>query len=71
MNNTWKIGESVVVRNTRQQGKVVDAADNKQGITENVQVQFEDGSSEWLPGDSVSKLLVEVEPKNNNTFLTE
>tara|TARA_R100000664_G_C2752834_1_gene140128 strand:- start:1837 stop:2055 length:219 start_codon:yes stop_codon:yes gene_type:complete len=70
-NKQWQVGESVVVRNTHQQGKIVDAADNEQGITENVQVQYKDGSSEWMPGDKISKLLVEVEPRDDRKFLSE
>ena len=70
-NAKWQIGESIVVRNTHQQGKIVDASDNKQGITENVQVQYKDGSSEWMPGDKISKLLVEVEPRSDKKFLSE
>ncbi len=70
-NKQWQVGESVVVRNTHQQGKIVDAADNAQGITENVQVQYKDGSSEWMPGDKISKLLVEVEPRDDRKFLSE
>tara|TARA_R110002020_G_scaffold111039_2_gene256400 strand:+ start:584 stop:802 length:219 start_codon:yes stop_codon:yes gene_type:complete len=70
-NTKWQIGESVVVRNTHQQGKIVDASDNEKGITENVQVQYKDGSSEWIPGDNISKLLVEVEPRSDKKFLSE
>ena len=70
-NKQWQVGESVVVRNTHQQGKIVDASDNEQGITENVQVQYKDGSSEWMPGDKISKLLVEVEPRDDRKFLSE
>ena len=70
-NKQWQVGESIVVRNTHQQGKIVDAADNAQGITENVQVQYKDGSSEWMPGDKISKLLVEVEPRDDRKFLSE
>ena len=70
-NKQWQVGESVVVRNTHQQGKIVDAADNEKGITENVQVQYKDGSSEWMPGDKISKLLVEVEPRDDRKFLSE
>jgi len=55
----WQIGESVVVRQTSQQGKVVDAAENEKGLTENVQVQYNDGSTEWMPADKVSKFLTE------------
>ena len=57
--NKWQIGESVVVRQTTQQGKVVDAAENEKGLTENVQVQYKDGSTEWMPADKVSKFLTE------------
>tara|TARA_R100001082_G_C4358246_1_gene157980 strand:- start:1261 stop:1479 length:219 start_codon:yes stop_codon:yes gene_type:complete len=70
-NSKWQIGESVVVRQTSKQGKVVDAAEDAKGVTENVQVQYNDGSSEWMPADKVSKFLVEVDPKRNNQFLTE
>tara|TARA_R110000824_G_scaffold314345_1_gene501198 strand:+ start:3028 stop:3252 length:225 start_codon:yes stop_codon:yes gene_type:complete len=72
MNNTqWQIGESVVIRNTHQQGTVINSETNNQGISESVQIQYKDGSSEWVSINDVSKLLVEVEPKSDKKFLSE
>tara|TARA_R100000697_G_C5459731_1_gene199443 strand:- start:284 stop:511 length:228 start_codon:yes stop_codon:yes gene_type:complete len=56
--NKWQIGESVVVRDTSQQGKVIDSKSDD-GINEDVQIQYRDGSSEWLSANSVSKFLTE------------
>ena len=72
MNNTqWQIGESVVIRNTHQQGTIINSETNNQGIFENVHIQYKDGSSEWVSINNISKLLVEVEPKINKKFLSE
>ena len=70
MSETYNLGESVVHRGSQKMGKVVDAADSvKDGTTESVKVQFEDGSTEWHSVDSVSKMLYEVEPNTNETLL--
>mgnify|MGYP005829402529 FL=1 len=66
-----QIGESVVLKGTLQQGKVVDAADDERGLAEHVKVEFKDGSSNWVPNDNITKMLVEVDPKTNKTFLAE
>ena len=73
MNNTqrWQIRESVVVRASHQQAKVVGSRLDEQGLLESVQVQYNDGSVEWVPSSNISKFLVEVEPKNNKKFLSE
>jgi len=73
MTNKWQIGESVVNRTTHKQGKIVSNAATADGysINENVEVQYNDGSSEWVAADNISKFLVEVDPKNNSTFLSE
>jgi hypothetical protein len=69
MNETYNLGESVVHRNSKKMGKVVDAADSTEdGTTESVKIQFEDGSIEWHSTSAVSKMLYEVEP-DSGTFL--
>lgn len=72
-NSKWKIGESVVVRPANKQGKIISSGSVADGysVNESVQVEYTDGSSEWISSDNISKFLVEVDPKNNNTFLTE
>jgi len=70
MSETYNLGESVVHRGSQKMGKVVDAAESTEdGTTESVEIQFEDGSREWHTVDSVSKMLYEVEPPPNTTFL--
>tara|TARA_R100000951_G_scaffold76261_1_gene64350 strand:+ start:90 stop:317 length:228 start_codon:yes stop_codon:yes gene_type:complete len=73
MTNKWQIGESVVVRSTHKQGKIVGSTTSADGysINENVKVQYNDGSIESVPANNISKFLVEVDPKNNTTFLSE
>ena len=74
MTNKWQVGESVVNRTTHKQGKIVsNAAATADGysVNENVEVQYNDGSSEWVPTNNISKFLVEVDPKSNSTFLSE
>ena len=71
MSETYNLGESVVHRGSQKMGKVVDAADSvKDGTTESVKVQFEDGSTEWHSVDSVSRMLYEVDP-NHGQFLQD
>jgi hypothetical protein len=63
MSETYNLGESVVIRGSQKMGKVVDAADSqKDGTTESVKVELQDGSLEWHSVDSVSKMLYEVDP---------
>ena len=62
----YNLGESVVHRNSKKIGKVVDAADNQEdGSTESLKIQFEDGSTEWHSVSEVSKMLYEVEPEQS------
>jgi len=70
--NIYELGESVVNRNNLKTGKVVDAVDTDSGDTESVKLQYEDGSIEWMSTDSVSRMLMETDPKPNSTqFLTD
>ena len=70
MSETYNLGESVVHRGSQKLGKIVDASDNtKDGTTESVEIQFEDGSKEWHSVDSVSKMLYETDPITNKTLL--
>ena len=72
MSEKYDLGESVVHRNSKKMGKVVDAADSTEdGSTESVKVQFEDGSIEWHSIGEVSKMLYEVEPKPDSNFLSD
>mgnify|MGYP001353374860 CR=1 FL=1 len=61
MTNKWQIGESVVVRTTHKQGKVVSSSAMADGhsINESIEVQYNDGSSEWVPAENISKFLTE------------
>jgi hypothetical protein len=71
MSETYILGESVVHRGSQKMGKVVDASDStKDGTTESVEIQFEDGSKEWHSVDSVSKMLYETDP-TKSTFLQD
>tara|TARA_R100000008_G_C3506017_1_gene126242 strand:- start:160 stop:411 length:252 start_codon:yes stop_codon:yes gene_type:complete len=70
--NIYELGESVVNRNNLKTGKVVDAVDTEGGDTEAVKLQYEDGSSDWVSTSSVSKMLLETDPKPNSTqFLSD
>tara|TARA_R110002124_G_scaffold227691_1_gene392884 strand:- start:561 stop:782 length:222 start_codon:yes stop_codon:yes gene_type:complete len=73
MKKKWQIGESVVVRTTHKQGKIVSSSTTADGysMNENVEVQYNDGSSEWISTNNISKFLTEVDPKTNSTFLSE
>ena len=71
MSETYDLGESVVHRNSKKMGKVVDAADSTEdGTTESIKIKFEDGSTEWHSVGEVSRMLYEVEPNPEN-FLVD
>ena len=58
MGEDYNLGESVIHRSSKKTGKVVDAVDSsKDGTTESVQIQFEDGTTGWYPTNEVSKML--------------
>lgn len=65
----YKLGESVVNRNTLKMGRIVDAADTDDGFTESVEVEYEGGFKEWISADSVARLLLEVDPPRSNELL--
>jgi hypothetical protein len=65
----YKLGESVVNRNTLKMGRIVDAADTDDGFTESVEVEYEGGLKEWISADSVARLLLEVDPPRSNELL--
>ena len=67
----FELGESVINRNTLKQGRIIDSEDNKKGLTENVKVEYKDGTSEWLMSGNVTKMLVETDPESNKTFLSD
>ena len=70
--NKFELGESVVNRNTLKQGRVVDAENNEKGLTENVKLEYKDGTSEWVMSGNVTKMLVETDPSSKNkTFLSD
>ena len=70
MSETYDLGESVVHRNSKKMGKVVDAADSTEdGTTESIKIQFEDGSTDWHSVSEVSKMLYETDPTSNETLL--
>ena len=70
MSETYELGESIVHRNTGKMGEVVDAADSTEdGTTESIKIKFEDGSTEWHSVSEVSRMLYEVEPKEESNFL--
>ena len=70
--NIYQLGESLVNRNNLKTGKVIDAVDTDKGDTESVKLQYEDGSIEWMSADSVSRMLMETDPKPGSTqFLTD
>jgi len=67
----YTIGESVVNKNNMRMATVVDATDND-GETDSIKIQYlDDGNVEWVFSDKVTKLLLEVDPKPNNTNLNE
>ena len=69
--DNYDLGESVVHRNSKKMGRVVDAADSSEdGTTESVKIQFEDGTTEWHSVSEVSKMLYETDP-TPNTFLRD
>ena len=70
-NKMYDLGESVVNRVNMKTGKVVDAVDAEEN-TEAVKIQYEDGSTEWMSVNSVSKMLMETDPSpTDSQFLSD
>tara|TARA_B100001094_G_C17940525_1_gene675342 strand:+ start:577 stop:810 length:234 start_codon:yes stop_codon:yes gene_type:complete len=65
MKNVISIGESVVDRQRMKNCSVIDWTTGDDGIIEHVHVRYEDGTDSWVEYNSVSKLLLETDPKNN------
>lgn len=65
------VGEVLVNRNSFRQGTVMDIVEDGNKTTEAVNLQYEDGSTEWVTVSNVSKLLLETDPKPNSTNLNE
>jgi len=71
----YSIGEMVVNRDSFKQGQVSQINESEK----KVQIQYEDGSTQWVDVSNVSKLLLEVDPRTNpengwgreNNFLFE
>ena len=64
-------GETLINRNNLRQGIVVDLKEDDAGNTERVKIQYDDGISEWVSSNSVSKLLLETDPKPQTNNLNE
>lgn len=60
INNKYNVGENVVNRTTFKTG-VVESVSTEDSTK--VLVHYQDGFSEWVDCDSLSKLLLEVDPK--------
>jgi hypothetical protein len=72
MREIYNLGESVVHRGSGKMGEVIDAAESTEdGNTESIKIKYEDGSTDWHSVNEVSKMLYEVEPPPNTTFLGE
>ena len=64
-------GEMIVNRNNLRQGVVLESLVDDAGNTERVKIQYDDGISEWISSGSVSKLLLETDPKPQTNNLNE
>ena len=64
-------GEMIVNRNNLRQGVVLESLVDDAGNTERVKIQYDDGISEWSSSGSVSKLLLETDPKPQTNNLNE
>ena len=60
----YNIGEKVVNRESYKTGIITESKDSK------VEVQYNDGSKEWVAESVVSKLLLETDP-TDSTFLQD
>ena len=61
---TYNIGDSIVERDSKRKGKVLDLLEEKDSNTGNitysaVKVQFPDGETDWINTEKVSIMLVE------------
>jgi hypothetical protein len=70
MENGISIGELVVNKQNLRQGTVSDWTD-EEGKINSVQLLYEDGIKDWIPYSSVTKLLLETDPKPKANNLNE
>ena len=67
----YVVGEVLVNRNNFRQGTVMNIVEGDNKETEAVNLQYEDGSAEWISVSNVSRLLLETDPKPKSTNLNE
>ena len=67
----YNIGEQIINRDTLQICSVVSKAENKEKDKGAFEVQYEDGSKEWLFSDQVTKILLETDPTPYGDQLSE
>jgi len=61
----YNVGEKVVNRESHKTGVIVESKDTQ------LEVQYDDGSKEWVVESAISKLLLETDPQSNSVFLQE
>ena len=64
-------GEMIVNKNNLRQGVVLESLVDDAGNKKRVKIQYDDGISEWISSGSVSKLLLETDPKPQTNNLNE
>jgi hypothetical protein len=62
---TYQNNEKVVIAETLKTGVVLQVNEGEQ----QVEIQFEDGTSRWHDYNDVKKLLIETDPKESKTRL--
>ena len=63
-NTQYNIGDSIIDRQSKRQGSVIDLVEERDSDTgavtySAVKIAFPDGQSEWVTSDKVSFLLIE------------
>ena len=71
MKNGISMGELIINQQNLRQGTVSNWLADDNGNIENVEILYEDGIKDWIPYGSVSKLLLETDPKPNTNMLNE
>ena len=55
----YNVGEKIVNRESHKTGVIIESKDSR------VEVQYDDGSKEWVAESTISKLLLETDPTDS------
>jgi len=61
----YNVGEKVVNKESYKTGIITESKDSQ------VEIQYEDGSKEWVAESIINKFLLEIDPASDSVFLQD